>query len=207
MYNLKSKLKAKLRLSLLSLFSLVFIACGGGGGSSGSVASSTKSDTAEQEISVTVKPIEGLQLEAKNHIITIDDKSSPYSSSSSTTIVKAKPSDITIATLSTEFGEPILISYSNTNNKQTELSVESSADVFVMRSPRFYGIKITDIQELSKRIRAHLSYSELLSELSERIKNSPCPMDSSCSAIASSIAEKIAQDISFLDLIDKGVVN
>ena len=113
MYNLKSKLKAKLRLSLLSLFSLVFIACGGGGGggSSGSVASSTKSDTAEQEISVTVKPIEGLQLEAKNHIITIDDKSSPYSSSSSTTIVKAKPSDITIATLSTEFGEPILISY------------------------------------------------------------------------------------------------
>ena len=76
-----------------------------------------------------------------------------------------------------------------------------------MRSPRFYGIKITDIQELSKRIRAHLSYSELLSELSERIKNSPCPMDSSCSAIASSIAEKIAQDISFLDLIDKGVVN
>lgn len=154
-------------------------------------------------INVTVSPVEGLELEGKNYVITIDDKSAPFSSAWLTTTVEAKPSDVSIVTLATEFGEPILISYSNTNNKQAELSVESSADVFVMRSPRFYGVKINDMEELSKRIRAHASYPELIDELSERIKNSPCPMDASCSAIASLVAEEIAQDINLLDLVEK----
>jgi bifunctional DNase/RNase len=142
-----------------------------------------------------------LELDGKDYVITIDDKSTPLSSESLTTTIEANPSDVSVVTLATEFGEPILISYANTNNKKSELSVESSADVFVMRSPRFYGVKINDMEELSKRIRAHLSYSELVSELSERIKNSPCPMDTSCSAIASLVAEEIAQDIKILDLI------
>ena len=82
MYNLKSKLKAKLRLSLLSLFSLVFIACGGGGGgSSGSVASSTKSD----KIYFIDSPVSGLmyKTQSKNDR-TISDGSFTYNKGDTT---------------------------------------------------------------------------------------------------------------------------
>ena len=70
----------KFKTTSLFLFILLLASCGGsGGGGSDSPTDTGNPDagTTEQQIGVTVSPVEGLELDGKDYIITMDDKSAP----------------------------------------------------------------------------------------------------------------------------------
>jgi len=97
-----------------------------------------------------------------------------------------------------------------TSNKSTsvkekaELSLDSSAEVFVLYSPKFQGIKDSNQVELSKRIRNNKDFSKLKKAIKNEINNgNPCPLDPVCNFKARDIALKIANEIKIDDLISK----
>jgi len=186
---------------------LILTACG----------ESSEPDSSNQELSqvgddtvlvnVNITPVEGLDLTAKNYITTIGGKSTVLSGGALSSEIEIDSTDLgtnsdtLVTTLATEYGEPILISYLSAADGSVELSVETSADTFVMRNPVFYGVEITDLHILSEKIREHEQYPALVKELIEQIVTSPCPMDFTCSMVAALIADDIANDIDFSDLV------
>lgn len=110
--------------------------------------------------------------------------------------------DTELAVLSKD-GEPIMLSVLNTNDEDLDISIESSADVFVFRSSRFYGLEIGDLEPLKEEIRNHENYNKLVEELKFQIETSPCPMDASCSQKATLIADEIASSINISNYISK----
>ncbi len=191
MYNLKSKLKAKLRLSLLSLFSLVFIACGGGGGgSSGSVASSTKSDT-----SIHDSAVQGLDyiLKSKN-IITqegVTKAGGIFAYASSDESVTFKLATLDLGTFDFHkmkadkkilVGEVLGLERTNTTNKELikilrvlqTLDDNSDEDIIHINNdikdsikeymPNTTSIKDLDIEKLRELVKK-VSTKDLISEL------------------------------------------
>ncbi|MGL6026287.1 MAG: hypothetical protein ACRC0U_04185 [Vibrio sp.] len=116
-----------------------------------------------------------------------------------------EPTENQLLSLTDETGEPLLMGLKPANQSNVEVTLESSAVVFVLRSNQFYGANFNDRAELSRRIEAHDKFPQLVSELGEQLKNgNPCPMDSSCSAVAAIIAERIASSLSVDDLLVAG---
>ncbi|HDY7831464.1 TPA: hypothetical protein RQK25_003304 [Vibrio vulnificus] len=110
-----------------------------------------------------------------------------------------------LLSLTDETGEPLLMGLKLANQSNAEVTLESSAVVFVLRSNQFYGANFSDRAELNRRIEAHDKFPLLVSELGEQLKNgNPCPMDRSCSAVAAIIAERIASSLSVDDLLVAG---
>ncbi|HCJ7271305.1 TPA: hypothetical protein NVH30_000892 [Vibrio cholerae] len=110
-----------------------------------------------------------------------------------------------LLSLTDETGEPLLMGLKLANQSNAEVTLESSAVVFVLRSNQFYGANFSDRAELSRRIEAHDKFPLLVSELGDQLKNgNPCPMDRSCSAVAAIIAERIASSLSVDDLLVAG---
>lgn len=183
---MKNKYCKPLLKSLFVLAVVTLTACG-----------SDKSNSELSSIVIKVKEIKGLELEGKDYVVTLGNKSARLVNGSAEFDVESIES--TVSTLSTEFGEPILASFMGSDG---ELSIESSADVFVIRNPVFYGIRISDMKELSNKIRSHEQYLELVTALEKEVVNSPCPMDISCSMVVALIANEIAEEIDFSDLVE-----
>lgn len=103
--------------------------------------------------------------------------------------------DEAVVVLASEDGEPILMNFTASGSTEVELSVETSADAFVLRSPRFFGLKVTDSETLLSRIHIHEDYSSLVAAIEDALEYSLCPMDQACNPTAARISESIAQDI------------
>ncbi|WP_231137080.1 InlB B-repeat-containing protein [Shewanella putrefaciens] len=115
------------------------------------------------------------------------------------------PEQNQLLTLIDQTGEPLMLGLKLANEPTTEVTVESSAVVFVLSSNHFYGADFTDRAELNRRIRAHQTFPQLVSELSEQLQNgNPCPMDRSCSAVAAIISERIASSLNVDGLLVAG---
>jgi hypothetical protein len=184
-------------VALVFAMLLALVGCGGGGGGGDGAAAAPA--TTQASLDVTG--------------VTIDLTSGQYSLVTETTAstVSAEGTEIAIDTpvaekglvmLTDVTGEPILLGQKLAGDESVEVSVESSAEVFVLMSSRFFGIKFTDPSLLSQRIRAHASFVDLVAELTQKINSgSKCPMDPNCSFVASMIADKIANEISISDLV------
>lgn len=133
--------------------------------------------------------------------IVVKDQVVPYTSTGTIKFIGEKNMTIPVI-LSNQYGEPILVGRKIKGSDKAEISLESTAEMFLLRSSKFFGITITDEQELSRRIKAHPYFSKLVEELNVRISLSPCPLDHQCSAIASMYVDKIVNEIEFEDLVE-----
>lgn len=159
----------------------------------------------EVPVGLAVSNVPGIDLtdEEQPFLIVVDGKVIPVDPLSPVTLpITAEAAEV--AALTTENGDPVLMSFRGPEDGIITLSLESSADAFVMRSPRFFGSDVTDKGELSSRIRSHPKYDSLVSVIQERINTSPCPMSQACNARGVRIAEQIAQDITIDDLVVLG---
>jgi len=96
---------------------------------------------------------------------------------------------------------PVLLSRKYPGDTSVEISLESSAEVFVLYHPKFNGVESNDPKELSRRIRSHEKFQDLVSQLKHEIESkNPCPLDPVCSPKAKYIAIGIAEDLQVADL-------
>lgn len=101
-----------------------------------------------------------------------------------------------LAVTNTDGDVAYLLAMKVTDDAEPEISIETSAEVFVLMSSEFYGLEIADYSTLLSRIRAHSRFSDLVTELTQQItKGSPCPMSIACSINAATIGDDIAKDI------------
>ncbi|MGO2371623.1 MAG: InlB B-repeat-containing protein [Pseudoalteromonas prydzensis] len=146
---------------------------------------------------------ENITLEPKG-LFLINDTNSKELKSALTTNIATESEQQKLVMLTTEFGEPMLLGIKHKGDKSIELSVESSAYVFIITSSYLYGVEFSDTKILFSRFKQHSRFAELEEELIKKINNdSPCPMDSLCNFRASIIAEQIAKETTIDDLISK----
>lgn len=155
----------------------------------------------DKSVAVQIEDVEGIEYDKKEYLIVSGDKAIKVNNGSSEIALSSTQSEI--VTLTDEFGNPILASYVPAGSESANISIESSVDLFVMKAPNFYGIKINDIEEFSRRIRAHEKYSKLVATFTDRVKLTSCPMNYSCNLRSARIAEQIANEIEYTDLIEK----
>jgi hypothetical protein len=133
----------------------------------------------------------------------INEKLIPINNRKSFTI-KIKPNDVEVYALVNWKWEPILMWTSSTkSNDNIILSSETSAYVFVSRSPVFWWITVRDIDELNNRIKAHEKFPQLVESIEDYISWNSCPMDWSCNPTATRKWDEIAREINFSDLVEK----
>ena len=136
----------------------------------------------------------------ENYTIVTSDKSTSVKENN-ITLEKNKKDLIALVD---DAGIPILFGRKYPGEEKAELSLDSSAEVFVLYSPKFQGIKDSNQVELSKRIRNHKDFSKLKETIKNEINNgNPCPLDPVCNFKARDIALKIANEIKIDDLISK----
>lgn len=164
-----------------------------------------KYEVESEKVSVDIVEVEGVELTSgkKEYLVSVEGRS-VKADKNEPVIVDVSNGEPQVSALSTANGEPVLMSFSPVKDGGIELSVQTSADVFVMRSPRFFGVEILDYKEFITRVRHHSLYPELVRIITEYIAFSPCPMDASCNPTAARIAEKIAQGIDVIGLIKVG---
>lgn len=92
-------------------------------------------------------------------------------------------------------GEAILLNLSPENTDEIELSINTSADSFILRHRLLLGKNIADYGALQTQIRQHEQYSALVSIVKDYISFSRCPLDLSCNPSAVRVANIIAQDL------------
>jgi len=137
--------------------------------------------------------------------IVADGEVVSLSNAAETVAVAMEDNTSVIISAVNNINEPMLVGRRIADSNQTELTYESTAELFTLRTRYFYALKISNQSELSKRIRSHAKFAELVAELKQKIEEgSPCPLDHRCSYYASTIANTIAQDINTTDLVDGG---
>jgi len=104
--------------------------------------------------------------------------------------------------LSNKYGEAILAGRKFKGETISNISIESTAEVFLLRSSIFFGLTILDDKELSNRIRNHQRFPELVKKLKRNVEISSCPMSHECSFLASLIADNISKEIEIKDLVE-----
>jgi len=140
----------------------------------------------------------------ENYNIVTDTTSISFSDSTPMIIKLNKKEPLTPVILSDKYGEPILYTLAKKDDTQIDITIESTAVVFTIKTSRFFGLKITDYNTLSKRIKSHIKFSKLISELKYYINtSSPCPTNHACNLVASNIAMEIANEIKISDITEK----
>lgn len=168
-------------------------ACGGGGGQP---ASNNTSNATVNTVDVNID-IGGGEYSL------VTEKTAEVVLDGSNVTIDAPMNEKELVMMADKTGEPILLALKHSGDDAVEVSVESSAEVFVLMNPRFFGVEFTDMKELSTRIRSHTEFPFLVTELKNQIEsNSPCPMDPNCSFVASISADTIAVETIITDLVE-----
>ncbi len=110
-----------------------------------------------------------------------------------------------VVALVNEGGIPILLGRKFVGDSYVVLSLESSAEMFVLITPRFNGVQSSNPKELSKRIRSSVLFPQLVNDIKRAINNNnPCPLNPICNYKASDSASKIADALQIDDLYEGG---
>jgi len=153
-------------------------------------------------------------------IITIDkeglnisnDDFESYSLISTDQSVKATTGEIAlkkeergVIALVDKVGQPILMARKFIGEDNVEVSISSSAEMFILTAPRFTGVETNDTKELSRRIQAHPSFPLLKEKILNAILNdNPCPLNPTCNYLAAEVSVEIADGLEIDDLYDGG---
>jgi hypothetical protein len=181
------------RLFLVGLAILLLTACGGGGSTTDSHEKETINSN-KKNIKVN---IDDLKVDTTKLLISSGSKSKPYSSETDLNITKERKAVIGVF----KDNQPILLGRKIVGEDSVEVSLESSAEIFVLYHPRFNGVESNNPKELSHRIRTHKKFKKLVNQLKEEIEGkNPCPMDPICSPKVKYIAFDIADDLNISDL-------
>jgi len=190
-----------IRYAVVSASLLVLTACGGGSTSQKNSAqqvpsvSSIQTGQAETYIHLV---LDELKISKKELSVSNGITSSPISENIDLNISKKEEAIIGVFNQS---GQPILMGKKGAGESKVDISLESSAEIFVLYHPLFNGLEITDIKTLSDRIRSHKKFQDLVNLLKNEIESSnPCPMDPVCSPKVREIAIGIAEDLNLSDL-------
>lgn len=71
----------------------------------------------------------------------------------------------------------------------------------MLATPRFNGVQTTDPIELSRRIKLHPLFSDLIEKIKRAIETeNPCPLNPTCNYQAAELSGKIANDLDIDDL-------
>jgi hypothetical protein len=151
------------------------------------------------DTNVTRNIVTPLNIVADTQVVSTED-----SALESVSVSMEENTSVIVAAVNT-INEPVLVGRKNADSQTVELSYESTAELFTLRTKYFYGLTITDEAELSKRVRSHSKFPALVAELKGNIEGgSSCPLDHQCSYYASIIANSIAQDINTSDIATGG---
>lgn len=133
---------------------------------------------------------------------------SGYTLSSSNTQVSAGNSDLNLSkdtqdvvALVDEVGQPVLLGRKYKGEGKVDVSLASTAEMFVLYAPRFNGVQVSDAKELSTRIRDHQDFPKLVDAVKYAIDTeNPCPLDPICNYQAKELALGIADALDIDDL-------
>jgi hypothetical protein len=201
----KGILKSFIIISLM----LLLTSCGGGGSGSDTTTPTTTNpetnttDTPNDNIAST-KAIINLDVEDTNitnleEYTIVTDNQEVKANEVSTLSLEKDTKDV--ITLVDEFDEPILMGVKYGGDTEIDISMESTAEMIVLRSPRFIGTEPNNPKELSNRIRNHKDFEELVTELDGQIKiENPCPLSRKCNSYVFRIANNLANDLELDDL-------
>jgi hypothetical protein len=197
--NMKTKI---LQIISIITLSLVLTACGGGGGSSDtpSVTNTGGGDgnTGGTETETAVK------LDTKDLNVT---DLSEYTITSRSEVIKADEVKSLllkkdVISLIDEFDTPILMGIKYKGDTEVDISMTSTAEMIVLKSPRFIGTEPNNPKELSNRIRNHKNFMKLKDRLEfsiNKVKN-PCPLSFKCNGYVFELANTLAYDLNIDDL-------
>lgn len=166
---------------------------------------SQSTNISSEPTSVTVN------FDAQNELGISDEELDDYTITSSTSSSPASARELEIEThrqdvisLSNESGQPLLMGRKFSGDQEVEVSIDSSAEMFVLMTPRFNGVQATDPKELSKRIRQHESFSSLTKAIKHAIDSkNPCPLSPGCNYISADIAIELADGLNIDDLYEE----
>lgn len=199
----------------LSAFTLMITLSGCGGNGKNGVATdvnlvdeSTPGDDGEiSDVTNNTK----IEIEIKDLNISLDNTYKIVTEDETVQISGAKPivltkeyNSTTPVILANKYDEPILYALKKNDDKKIDITLESTAVIFTMRTSKFFGLKVTDYDTLTERIKNHKDFNKLLSELKFYINSgSPCPTRHECNLLASDISVKIANEINISDITEK----
>jgi hypothetical protein len=179
-----------MKLLTILISSLFLISCGGG-------------NSGSEESTESLVKVQAINLLNSTETYTLSTSSESIDMSSDNITIKQGADDDTPIVVSNQVGEPMLLGRKFKGDSVSEVSIESTAEMFLLRNAIFFGITIANDKELSNRIRSHSKFNDLVEELKGQINTSVCPLDHNCSAIASSIANEIAKEINIADITEE----
>ncbi len=155
---------------------------------------------AESLVKVEVANLE-LDLQANLTVVSPTETISLNSNTSEIKIKKELGVERVPVVLTGEKNVPLLIGMVGAA-QENKINIESTAIVFVLRQSTFWGIEIKNHIELEKRIKKHDRFSELVTIIIEKLKiEDVCPLAPECNFYAESIAQQIAAETLFTDLV------
>ena len=199
--------KKFLRLILvLSIGIFILSGCGGGstgngkkdGGNNGNGVSNSnpnkKTSIDLNTKSLNIKNLNNYKITTRNKATSVKDNNITFKKNERAVVALVNDTDI-----------PILFGIKYPGKEKAELSLDSSAEVFVLYSPIFNGTQSSNPIELSKRIRNHKDFPKLKDAIKKAINNgNPCPLDPICNYQAKNIALRISNEIKIDDLYQNG---
>ena len=164
------------------------------------VASNLDERTATQKTTIKIN-IKDLDIKLDEYTIVTENQSVNLSSTNSLKIDVDKNALIPLI-IANKNGRPILLGRKFKGDTQAEISLESTAEVFILRNSAFFGVKIKDDKELSKRIRYHKVFPKLVNQIKKAInEGSSCPTDPKCNPWALVLSSKITDTLDIKDLV------
>ena len=145
----------------------------------------------------------GVDIYNGNYKIIGNDDSITISDSGTTLPVAEVSDSLGVYSVVNDTGEPYMLAWKHPGDEEVTISMDSTAEMFFLMRPNFWGVKFTDTKEVSKRIRSHPNFPELKGKLADKInEGSVCPLDSMCSASITIFADNMYSDLDFTDLLE-----
>lgn len=158
-------------------------------------------------LTVSIETVDGINFsDPENQLLIVAGRYvAPINSPSNMSMQVNRLDDNRVTVLSDEKGKSLLMSYDGYSDGVTQLSLESTAIGFVLRDPKFYGLEVTNFEEVSRRVSRHPNFEKLVQSIERRLaRNSPCPLKPGCNSTGTRYASTIAQEIDFSDIIKLG---
>lgn len=152
--------------------------------------------------------LDGLSLASTRYTLMSDDDTQPFSPQTQITALNIDTSTQKLVMLVNEQNQPILMSRNHAGDKAVNIDIASTAEVFLLAQPYFFGVQISDTKALSSRIRQHPQFADLMSALQTKINaGSSCPLSPACNLQASDIADTILETLDIDDLLTQPIAN